>query len=153
MARKKINILFMDRKGKGYVGAANTRYEFEQAVRKYARCMFAGEGWKDHKPSESTDLTVGRVMPDVDWVIDRDNNLLERRSPNRAYRIGVFISDLHGKHYYGVSNPVEYAKLINKSDYDAVFMRYPLLYGMSYHPMVFWKHIEKENMEQPILCC
>jgi len=142
---RKLRILFLTRRGEGYVGAPNTRHEFEQTVAKYANCEFAGEGWPNYKPNETTDLTVGRVMPNADWVIDRDNNLLEKHPSGRKYRIGLFTSDLHGKHFYKVNSPLEYAKMVNKAGYNAVFMRYPMVYGTSYRPDVFYDHLKMDK--------
>jgi len=87
------------------------------------------------------DLTVKRVMPDCDWVIDRDNHLDEKTPKNRDYKVGHFMSDLHGKHHYGITSPVGYAKLLNSVGYDAVFMRYPSLYGTRYQPKVVYDWI------------
>lgn len=105
---------------------------------KQCECKFAGEGWSDYVPNESIDETVKRLYGTnyPDWVIDKDNNLHEKKPKNRRYKIGHFMSDLHGKHHYDITSPVEYAKLVNEAEYDAVFMRYPLLYGTSYQPKV-----------------
>ena len=140
-----IKILFLTHLGSGYVGAPNTRHGFEQEVAKLCECKFAGEGWSDYVKGESMDETVKRVMPDADWVIDRDNNLHEKKPENRRYKVGHFMSDLHGKHHYGITSPVEYAELINKAEYDAVFMRYPLLYGARYQPKVVHDWIKCEK--------
>jgi len=140
---KDLKILFLTRKGEGYVGAPQTRHEFEQEVAKHCECKFAGEGWPLYRAEEPMDLTVKRVMPDADWVIDRDNNLHNRKPSKRKrrYKIGLFLSDLHGKHHYGLNNPVLFADFVNEAGYDAVFMRYRLLYGTSYQPDVVWRRL------------
>lgn len=56
-------------------------------------------------------------------MIDRDNNLEEYRGRARSYRVGLFISDLHGKNHYGY-DAHEYYQALSKSGYDALFMRY-----------------------------
>ena len=127
-----INILWLTRKGKGLVGAPNTRHEFEQEVAQITNSVFAGQGWGEHREGEPMDEVVKRVMPDADWVMDFDNNLHVRKPRNRNYQVGVFSSDLHGKAYYGITSPLLYADMINKAEYDTVFMRYPYIYGSSY---------------------
>lgn len=138
---KDIKILFLTRRGEGYVGAPQTRHEFEQEVAKHCTCKFAGEGWPLYRAEEPMDLTVKRVMPDADWVIDRDNNLHNRKPSKRkrSYKVGLFISDLHGKHHYGLKTPVEFVEMINKAGYDGVFMRYKYVYGTHYSPDVAWR--------------
>jgi hypothetical protein len=126
-----LHILFLTRNGEGYVGAPNTQYEFEHTVAKYADCKWAGEGYPLYIPNETIDETVQRVMSDADWVIDKDNNLHTPKPRNRRYKIGVFLSDLHGKHYYKIETPMEFADLINFAKYDAVFMRYLTVDGVT----------------------
>ncbi len=127
-----LNILWLTRKGRNLVGAPNTRHEFEQEVAQITNSVFAGQGWGEHREGESMTDTVKRLMPDADWVMDFDNNLHVRKPRDRNYKVGVFSSDLHGKAYYGITSPTLYADMINTADYDAVFMRYPYIYGTSY---------------------
>lgn len=138
---KDTRILFLTRKGEGYVGAPQTRHEFEQEVAKQTKCKFAGEGWPDHIPGESMEQTVRRVMPDCDWVIDRDDNLHVKKPSHRRYKVGLFLTDLHGKHSYGFNSPMPHIELINNADYDAVFMRYPLLLGTGYNQKVYLENL------------
>lgn len=137
-----LRILWLTDKGDGYVGAPQTQYGFEQAVAEKCECKFAGPGWEDYVPNEPLVETVRRVMPDCDWVIDRDNNMHVGKPTPRRYKIGHFISDIHAKHYYGVSSPVAYAQMINQSGYDAVFLRYKELHGTKYRPDAFWDWIQ-----------
>ncbi len=137
-----LRILFLTRKGDGYVGAPQTQYGFEQEVSNLCNCKFAGVGWKDHKEGELMSRTVKRVMPDADWVIDYNNHLHIKKPKGRKYKVGHFISDLHAKHKYKTGNPVEYVELINNANYDAVFMRYPLLYGTSHRPDIIYDRLK-----------
>jgi len=139
-----LRVLWLTRKGEGYVGAPQTHYEFEQEVAKLCECKFAGQGWGQYKEGESMDETVKRIYGDSppDWVIDRDNNLHNKKPRNRSYKVGHFMSDLHGKHRYNTSNPVEYAELLNKVNYDAVFMRYTHIHGTSYRPDVVYDRLK-----------
>lgn len=139
-----LNVLFLTRKGEDCVGAPGTRHEFEQEVAKHAECKFAGEGWPLYRAGESMDVTVERVMPDADWVIDKDNDLHNKKPKNRRYRVGVFSSDLHGKHFYETGSPIKYAEMVNDAGYDAVFMRYPMLYGTKYSPKAFLENLGPE---------
>lgn len=143
---KNLNILFLTRKGEGYVGAPQTRHEFEQEVAKQCNCIFAGQDWPLYRTEEPIDLTIKRVMPDVDWVIDCDDNFHKPKpgKRRRKYKIGIFLSDLHGKWSYGLDNPVAFRELINKAHYDAVFMRYKYIYGTNYRPDVMWDGLNSD---------
>lgn len=143
------NILLLTRKGEGYVGAPQTRHEFEQELTKHCNCVFAGEGWPLYRAEEPMDVTVTRVMPDADWVIDRDNDLHNKKPPNRRYKVGLFISDLHGKHHYGVKTPTGFTDMINAAGYDRVWMRYPRIYGTSHSSDVVYKGLEAETQWVP----
>jgi len=129
-----LNVLFLTHRGEGYVGAPQTRHEFEQEVAKHCNCKFAGEGWSLYRAGESMDETVKRVMSNVDLVIDSDNNLHNKKPINRRYKIGHVISDIHAKHYYKLKTPLEYVNLLNKVGYDVIFMRYPRAYGTKHPP-------------------
>lgn len=131
-----MNILFLGKMAKNSFGGPYTQYEFEQAVGKYANCKYAGEGFPDHVSGEPMDKTVKRVMPDADWVIDDDKSYHLKKPKNRKYKIGVFINDLHANHYYGITNPVEWSNMVLKAGYDGIFMRYPLIYGISHRPEI-----------------
>jgi len=123
-----MNVLWLTRKGEDYVGAPSTRHGFEQAVAKITNSVFAGEEWPLYRAEESMDMTVKRVMTDVDWVIDRDNNLLERKP--EGINVAHFISDLHGKHYYQIWTPEGHITMLNKAGYKAIFLRYSDVHGL-----------------------
>jgi len=129
---KRMKILMLEKNNKGKIGAPLTQWEFEQTVGKYATCAYAGEGYPDYKPNESMDEIVRRVMPNADWVIDKDDNFHAEKPEDRSYKVGVFISDLHAKHSYGLGDPVKWANLLKESNYDAYFMRYPYVYGTTH---------------------
>ena len=78
-------------------------------------------------------------MPDADWVIvDRDNTWYTPRT--RRYRVGVFLSDLHGKHNMGVGTPDGFLRLVNGARFDAVFLKYLEVHGCGYtDPQLFQK--------------
>lgn len=122
-----MNILWLTRKGEAYVGAPSTRHGFEQAVSEITNSVFTGEEWPLHIPGERMEDTVKRVMPDVDWVIDRDNNLHVTKPQD--LNVAHFISDLHGKHHYHVRTPKGHIELLNKAGYKAVFLRYKEIHG------------------------
>jgi len=122
-----MNVLWLTRKGKNYVGAPSTRHGFEVAVAKITKSTFAGKEWPLHIPGEHMEDTVKRLMPDVDWVIDRDNNLLEPKP--EGINVAHFISDLHAKHYYDMRTPEGHITMLNNAGYDAIFMRYSEVYG------------------------
>ena len=84
------------------VGAPGTYNEFEHTVAKYAECEWAGAGWPLYRADESIDVTVKRVMPDVDWVINKE--VCEPIQTNKPYKVGHFTSDLQGKYLYSLLN-------------------------------------------------
>lgn len=133
-----LNLLFLTRNGKGYVGAPNTFYEFEQAVAEKANCVFAGEDWPLYRAQESVDLSVKRVMPDADWVF-MNKNILEKveESTNRRYGVGVFLSDIHGKASHRLGSPSAFRDYLNKLNYDAFFLKYMEAYGFRESPSIF----------------
>lgn len=120
-----LKILFLTEKGDNIVAEPSNYYGLEQEIAKIVDCEFAGVGWEDHRDGETIDETVHRLYGthSPDWVIDRDNNLEEFRGHARSYRIGLFISDLHGKHHYNL-DALQYYQALSKSGYDALFMRY-----------------------------
>lgn len=85
-------------------------------------------------------------MPDADWVIDRDDDLHNPKPSKRkrGYKVGLFTSDLHGKWSYGLDNPVAFTELINSAGYDAIFMRYKLVYGTHHRPDVVWDRLKPD---------
>lgn len=144
-----VHVLWLTHKGDGYVGAPQTQYGFEQEVAQLCDCKFAGEGWPLYRAGESLDETVQRVMPDADWVIDKDNALFEEKPHDKGYMVGHFISDLHGKHHYKIKSPVKYADALNQTGYDAVFMRYPLIQGTGLRPDVVYDRLKCEKRWVP----
>jgi len=140
-----LNVLFMTHRGEGYVGAPSTQHGFEMAVAEQCNCKFAGVGWKDYREGETMLETVNRVMPDADWVMDADNNLHTDKPKGQRFKIGHFVSDIHAKHHYKISSPVGYAQLLNKTHYDAIFMRYKKLQGTQYRPESFWEWLDCEK--------
>lgn len=130
-----MKILFLRRNGEGLVGAPGKYHEFEQEVGELAECRWAGEGWPSYKPNESMDETVKRVMPDADWVIDSDDGF--ELQVDRGYKVGAFISDLHGKWNKDAATPASFVRLINSTGYDAVFLKYLYVYGTSASPDIF----------------
>lgn len=137
-----VNILWMTRKGEAYVGAPSTRHGFEQAVNQITHSVFAGEEWPLHIPNERLEDTVERLMPDVDWVIDKDLNLHVKKPVD--LNVAHFISDLHGKHHYGVTTPGGHIDLLNRVGYRTIFLRYPEIHGTS-SPSNVYKYALKPN--------
>lgn len=135
-----MKILFMRRKGEGIIGGPGKYHEFEQEVGKLAYCKWAGKGWSLYKPNESMNQTVKRVMPDADWVIDSDNGF--KLPSKRDYKVGAFISDLHGKWNKGIRTPRAFVDLINATGYDGVFLKYLHIYGTNDPPDLFPRHIK-----------
>ena len=140
--RTKLKILWLRENGENIIGAHTTQYEFEQVVGKYADCKYAGKGFPDYVAEETIEQTVDRVMPDADWVMDSDTNYHIKKPQDKSYKVGVFISDIHGKHLYGINNPVEWAYMLKKAEYDAIFMRIPLIYGTPYRPEVVYEILQ-----------
>jgi len=67
-------------------------------------------------------------MPGADWVfVDRDNGW--KTPAHRNYRVGAFLSDLHGKHNMGIGTPEGFLSLVNEAGFDAVFVKYGELHG------------------------
>lgn len=135
-----MRILFLTRRGDNHAGEPLTYHGFEQAVSKIADCRFAGEGWPEHIPREDMDSTVRRLYGNdpPEWVIDKDDNLHNRKPRGEKYRVGLFVSDLHGKHHYGIHNPLDFRKLLDSAGYHAVFYRYARICGTSYPADMFW---------------
>ena len=142
-----MKILFLRGNGGDFVGAPRTYHGFEQAVGKIAGCRWAGRGWPLHRPNESMDMTVKRVMPDADWVIDKDNGF--KVPKNRGYRVGYMASDLHGKASFKVGTPRGFVKLINSSPYDAVFLKYCEVHGVNCAPDIFLTDLKAKTLFLP----
>ncbi len=121
-----MNILWMTRKGDRYLGDPFNRHGFEQAVAKITDSIFAGEGWPDCRYG-GIKKTVDRLMQNVDWVIDKDDNL--HKPKPAGLNIAHLVSDLHGKHRYGIGTPEPHIDMLNKAGYRALFLRYTELHG------------------------
>lgn len=134
-----MKILFLRRNGEGLVGAPGKYHEFEQEVGRLCNAEWAGLGWPSYRPNESMDETVKRVMPDADWVIDSDDGF--KIPSERSYKVGAFISDLHGKWNKNVTTPASFVSLINSTGYNAVFLKYLYIYGTSALPDIFLKEL------------
>ena len=134
-----LKILFLRRRGEGFRGAPQAFHEFEQAMSKLAECKHAGLGWPLHRPSESVDETVRRVMPDADWVIDRER--CEKHDPSRRYKIATYASDLHAFYLCKYRTPQEYLNHLNSIGVDAVFLRYKYVYGTNAPEDLFMKEL------------
>lgn len=136
-----MRLLFITRKGDNHAGEPISYHGFEQAISKIADCQFAGEGWPEHVHGEDIDSTVKRLYGNdpPEWVIDKDNNLHNHKPQSQKYRVGLFVSDLHGKHHYGIHNPMDFRELLDHAGYHAVFYRYAHVCGTSYPTNLFWE--------------
>lgn len=130
-----MRILWLTRRGEAYVGAPSTRHGFEQAVAKATNSAFAGEEWPLHVSHERMEDTVKRVMPDADWVVDRDLNLHVPKP--RGINVAHLVSDLHGKHHYGLTTPEAHIEMLNRAGYRALFLRYTEVHGTSSSPDIY----------------
>ena len=131
-----MRVLFLTRYGEHVVGAPSTFHGFEQAVGKIVDCKWAGTGYVDHEEGENVDETVQRIMPDADWVIVDKNTLLPAKQL-RNYRVGVFLSDLHGKYSHGLRTPKAFLDHLNTLNYDAFFLKYMEVHGTEFDPYLF----------------
>ena len=145
-----MRLLFLRHKGFDCVGAPGTYHDFEQAVGKIATCKWAGGGWPLHRENEPLDVTVNRVMPDVDWVIDKDAGF--KAPKDKTYRMGHFTSDLHGKSICGVHTPQGLLELMNRSNYDTLFMKYKHIYGADCKPDIFMTDMKIQSRVLPWSC-
>jgi glycosyltransferase involved in cell wall biosynthesis len=149
-----MNILFMTKKRDDLVCLDYGHY-FEQAVGEIANCKWAGHGWPDYR-SESLNMTVNRLMPDVDWVIYYDfeirREMLKLRIPphhKRKYKVATILSDLH-------KAPTSYIRMLNNERWDAYLMLYTQLAAMiDYNRGKGWKKTNPkqflEHLSAPIL--
>ena len=125
-----MKILFLRQKGEGFVGAPQAYHEFELAVGKIVECKWAGMGWLQFSAGESMEQTVQRLYGDnpPDWVFDGDNNF--KIPAERDYKVGYFVSDLHGKKSMDCDSSRQFLKLLQETNYDAVFLKYKYIYGV-----------------------
>ena len=135
-----MKILFLRNKGLDMVGAPGTYHEFEQTVAKYAECQWAGRGWPLYKAEEPLDMTVTRVMPDADWIINRE--VCDPIESSNSYKVGHFTSDLHGKYLCNIRNPRGLVDNMNQSNYDTLFIKYKYIYGANCPPDIFLTNLK-----------
>lgn len=139
-----LNILVLAPSGVNHIDEAENYHDFYTELANHTEVKFAGSGFPDHKPDESMHETVQRVMPDTDLVIDMDHNLHNKKPRNRNYLVGLFVSDLHGKHYYNARSAEEHIQLINDAGYDVVFLRYPKLCGTKSHRNIYHEKLDAQ---------
>lgn len=136
-----MKVLFLRRKGEGTIAAARHYHDFEQEVGKLVDGVWAGKGWSLYVENELFERTVERVMPDADWVIDR-----ERNTPlphNRDYKVACYLSDLHSRGGAKIKNdPEKHIELINRVGYDAVFLKYEEIHSFNLDPHIFMNELE-----------
>jgi len=143
-----LRILFLRRRGEGTIAAARHFHDFEQEVGKLADCVWAGRDWPLYLAGEPLEMTIARVMPDVDWVIDR-----ERNTPlphNRDYKAACYLSDLHGRGSAGIRNdPKGHLDIINQIGYDIAFLKYEEIHFYDVDPRLFMTELEPQTVFLP----
>jgi len=82
-------------------------------------------------------------MPYAEWVIDKDDNFTTPRE--RRFKVGLFVSDLHGKWSYLIGRPEGFIKLIARANYDAVFLRYRQVLSAGCDPDIFFNRLSNAN--------
>ena len=122
-----MKILFLRKRGEFAYGGPLMFHEFEKAVGEIADCKWAGPGWPLHKPGETVDQAVRRIYGNnpPDWVIDRESDVPLNK--DRNYRVGHHISDIHGRGGLGLRTTRALVNLINRMEYDAVFLKAPYI--------------------------
>lgn len=143
-----MRILFLRGRGVGKIGAPMKFHQFEQAVSKIATCEHAGSGWSLYRRGETLDQTVQRVMPDADWVLDRERRY-EKFSVNRCYKIGAYLSDLHGRYSLDIYEPLDQISYVNKFGYDAAFLKYKYIHGSTCSSNIFLKKLKPKVLFLP----
>jgi len=130
-----MKILFLTERSDNNVGVFNY-HGLERAIHEITDwCEWAGPGWGLHRPGESVNDTIKRVMPDADLVVCPRETLIDA-GKIRA-RTCIMITDLHGKHNWGLKNPIEFATALNKARYNIVFSRYKEVHGSGVSPQIF----------------
>ena len=135
-----MNILFLRRCGADTIAAPRHYHAFEKEVARHVNAEWAGLGWPLYRKNESFMDTVKRVMPDVDWIIDRERD--DRLPRRRAFMVGAYLSDLHARGAFGISNLRDYIDSVNNVGYDALFMRYIKIEGTEADPEIFLDELE-----------
>lgn len=129
-----VKILFLTRNRSNLVGLSWLA-ALERAVGKFAECKWAGFEHPLHKPNETMNDTVKRVMPDADWVFKGGigPKAYPPKRENRSYKVACFTSDLH----YNLSmkaTPARMLKVMNNSQHDAWCMCYTQVAAQWVHP-------------------
>jgi len=144
----RLRILFLRRRGEKTIAAGRHYHELEQEVGKLAECLWAGKGWPLYREGELFEETVERVMPDADWVVDR-----ERSMPipnNRNYGVACYLSDLHGRGSAGIRNdPQAHVDFVNQLGYDAAFLKYEEIYSFYVNPRIFLDELKPKTFFLP----
>jgi len=143
-----LKILFLRRKGEGTIAAARHFHDFEQEVGKFADCKWAGREWPLYVEDESLKETVERVMPDADWVIDR-----ERNTPiphDRDYKTACYLSDLHSRGSARIKNdPERHVEFINQMGYDVAILKYEEIHSFGLSPRIFVDNLKPKILFLP----
>jgi len=143
-----LKILFLRRKGEKTIAAGRHYYGFEQEVGKLADCLWAGMNWSLYRENELFEETVERVMPDADWVIDRERNV--PIPANRDYRTACYLSDLHGRGSANIRNdPKAHVDFVNQLGYDAAFLKYEEIHGYNVNPLIFLNELKPRTFFLP----
>ena len=130
-----MKILFLTHNSE-YSYGARWCWGLEQAAKKHAECISAGLGYLDHIMNESTQQTIDRLMPDVDWVFDnREGSFVVPEK--RSYKICTQINDLHGKVSHKIYGPLNWANFLKKTNYDLIFGVYSEIHGTDEVPDLF----------------
>ena len=137
-----MRILLLRKRGEWAYGSPLYFHEFEQELAKEAECIFAGEGWPQHKPGETVDQTVKRLYGNdpPDWVIDWER--IEKLNPKRSYLVGQHLTDLHGRLKLGIRNSAKLLKHLNSVGYDALFMKTKYIYNTTVPPTYFTDNLK-----------
>lgn len=129
-----MKILFLTERSDNNVGVFNY-HGFEVAIGELAECKWAGLGWPLHRAEEPIDATVKRVMPDAEWVMCPRETLVD--VTRSKFNTGIMITDLHGKHNWGLKSPDTFAEALGGAGYDVIFSRYQEVHGLGCDPQLF----------------
>jgi len=141
-----MRILFLRRRGDFGYGPPLTMFRFQKAVeQRVEECKWAGKGWPLYGGEESVEKTVRRIYGNdpPNWVIDRER--IDFLNENRAYKVGQYVSDLHGRAGVGARTPETLCNHLNKMKYDALFLKAKYIYGSKCSPDFFLKNLTPKN--------
>ena len=130
----------MRRNCEGYIAAPAHFHAFEQAVGRIANCKWAGKDWPLYRDNETVDQTVKRVMPNADWVIDKERK--GTLKANRRYKVGCYLSDLQGLWGLKLMDSPAVINNINTMGYDTVFLKYKYIQGTRFPPDIYLKRLK-----------